>query len=180
MDIALNGSVRKNKQSKDTQKENEEKSDDKSEKSVSAEASATGKGTVYEDASGNKYEKIDGTPAWRNNNPGNIRDGEFAKNHGAIGEANGFAVFPDERTGMGAVRSLLQTNTYQNLNLGDAISRYAPSSENNTAAYQNFVQRGTGISLDTSMRGLNNSQIQAIADVIRQYEGWREGRIIRY
>jgi hypothetical protein len=37
--------------------------------------------------------KKDGTLAWRNNNPGNLISGPFAKRQGAIGDNKGFAVF---------------------------------------------------------------------------------------
>jgi hypothetical protein len=44
----------------------------------------------------------------RNNNPGNIRYGDFARRHGATGQdANGFAIFPDASTGLRAINDNL-------------------------------------------------------------------------
>jgi len=51
-----------------------------------------------------------GTPAWRNNNPGNIKNGPFARNCGGIGQDElGFAVFPTYEKGFAALK-LLVTN----------------------------------------------------------------------
>ena len=49
--------------------------------------------------------------SFRNNNPGNIKYGEFAKSHGATGQdSGGFAQFPDEETGKKAQRDLWETD----------------------------------------------------------------------
>jgi hypothetical protein len=51
----------------------------------------------------------EGTLAWKNNNPGNIKIGKFARSMGAIGrDMQGHAVFPDAETGRNALRVLLQ------------------------------------------------------------------------
>jgi hypothetical protein len=50
-----------------------------------------------------------GTRADRNNNPGNIKYGEFAKAQGATGaDREGFAIFPDRETGYKAAENLLK------------------------------------------------------------------------
>jgi hypothetical protein len=49
------------------------------------------------------------TLAWKNNNPGNIKIGKFARSMGAIGrDMQGHAVFPSVETGRKALRTLLQ------------------------------------------------------------------------
>lgn len=118
-----------------------------------------------------------GTRAWRNNNPGNLRNSAFSQRHGSIGEAGGFAVFPDEKTGTAALKSLLKGPTYQNLKLFPAIERYAPSSENNTENYKKFVEKITGIDGDTLISTLSDAQINSVVRAIRRIEGWQAGTV---
>jgi hypothetical protein len=89
-------------------------------------------------------ETREGTRAFRNNNPGNIVDGNFAQTNGAVGTDGRFAVFPDAAAGFQALNNLLMTPTYQNLSVDQAIARYAPPNENNTAAYQAGVRTAIG------------------------------------
>jgi len=118
-----------------------------------------------------------GTRAWRNNNPGNLRPYEFSKRHGAIGEAGGFAVFPDEATGQAALTRLLRTDTYQNLTVDEALARFAPPTENATEKYKGFVGEATGIEGSTPMKTLNKAQLNSVAGAIRRMEGWRVGSV---
>jgi hypothetical protein len=68
------------------------------------------KATMYEFANGRKEKWVGGSAAWRNNNPGNMRP---AKAHpGQIGEARGFAVFPDVQTGKVAMVAQLRRPLY--------------------------------------------------------------------
>jgi hypothetical protein len=82
-----------------------------------------------------------GSRAQRNNNPGNIEYGEFAKSHGAVGieKTNAhtkprFAVFETSTAGFVALRALLVRN-YSKLSVKEALAKYAPASENDTATY---------------------------------------------
>lgn len=80
----------------------------------------------------------------RHKNPGDICAGQFANAHGAIPGAvdpnypfNGpsrYAVFPDVETGWNALRTLLRVH-YLGMTIKDAISKYAPATENDTAMY---------------------------------------------
>ena len=83
----------------------------------------------------------------RNKNPGNLRYGRFAKSHGAIGQdPAGFAIFPTMQAGKAAMADLLQSYRHHGVDTISAmVSKYAPSSENNTAAYISDVARQTGI-----------------------------------
>lgn len=87
-----------------------------------------GKGlsVIYHRNDGTKLIKTGGTPAWRNNNPGNIRFYRFAKENGSIGNASGFAIFPDYDTGRRALARLLRGEKYQSLSIFDAVATYAP------------------------------------------------------
>jgi len=71
----------------------------------------------------------------RNNNPGNIEAGRFARAHGATGSDGKFAIFPDAEHGFTALQILLHTSGYYNDTIEGAISKYAPSNENNTQTY---------------------------------------------
>lgn len=92
--------------------------------------SKTSHDVVFTDNQGKLFVRQGGSRAWRNNNPGNVHSGEFANQHGAIGEAGGFAVFPDDATGGAALK---------------AVSHYAPPKENNTKAYAQNLQKLTGL-----------------------------------
>ena len=63
---------------------------------------------MYVGNDGNIYEFSGGSRAWRNNNPGNLEDGKFARDNGAIGSDGRFAIFPDATTGFNAMTGLYQ------------------------------------------------------------------------
>lgn len=70
----------------------------------------------------------------KNNNPGDLEYGEFAKVHGATGTDGRFAIFPDVATGYSAMKALLQEH-YSGLTLQQALDIYAPPTENNDNLY---------------------------------------------
>lgn len=144
-----------------------------------ASVASAGDDVIYTNADGSKTRRTSGTRAWRNNNPGNIRYGKFAQQHGAIGQAGGFAVFPDEATGMAAIRALLRTNSYRDLTIAGAINRYSPPNENDTKTYQNRVAQNTRLDMNRRMRDLSDEEIARVANAIRQQEGWRPGKTVR-
>lgn len=143
--------------------------------SQSTSAYESGRDVIYVQPDGSKIKRTGGTRAWRNSNPGNIRYSDFSKRVGAIGQAGGFAVFPDEETGMYAIEALLRTKNYNQLTIAGAISRYAPPSENNTAGYQRHIQKLTGLSINKRMSDLNAQELRAVANAIRVIEGWDTG-----
>ena len=113
----------------------------------------------------------------RNNNPGNIEYGPFAKANGAVGDDGRYAVFPDVETGTKAQINLLKTSTYQNLTLKDAITRYAPPKEGNNASYPYKLSNMTGISLDTKLSDLSPSQFSNMVDKMQAIEGFKSGNV---
>lgn len=139
----------------------------------------SGRDLIYAYPDGTRMRYSGGSRAWRNNNPGNIRNSAFARRVGAIGAAGGFAVFPDEQTGMAAISELLQTNAYRNLTLAGAVSKYAPPSENNTDGYMKKIQKMTGMSINTRVADMTDAQIARVADAIRVIEGWKPGTITK-
>lgn len=86
----------------------------------------------------------------RNNNPGNIEFGRFARSKGATASDGRFARFNTPEEGIAAMAALLR-GYQQNRGLDTIrkmIRRYAPPSENNTKAYINAVARAVGIGPD--------------------------------
>lgn len=77
----------------------------------------------------------------RNNNPGNIKIGAFAKAHGATGEDEmGFAKFPDPVTGATAMANLLASK-YQGLSVEEIVNKWA---DHPTPGYLATVTKETG------------------------------------
>ncbi len=130
---------------------------------------------VYTRRNGNKFKRTGGTRAWRNNNPGCVRYSDFIATQGAIGQAGGFAVFPDEETGMRALAALLRSNGYRNLTIADAIFKYAPPHENNTDVYKSRIRNMTGLQISLRIRDLTDAQIRRVVNAIRVIEGWHPG-----
>ncbi len=123
---------------------------------------------------------------WRSNNPGNIEYGPFAIAHGAIGAGavpkgreRAFAIFPSIEVGERARVTLqFEKPSYRNKTIADAISSYAPESENNTAAYAAAVAAAAGVSVNTKMSDLTPAQRQKFLAAQSRVEGMRPGKII--
>lgn len=117
-----------------------------------------------------------GSRTWRNQNPGAIRTSPFTKKMGAVGDAGGFAVFPDEETGMIALKALLRSEAYDSLSVYDAVHKYAPFCDNNDPiSYQRHLQAKTGIKTNRKMCDLSDDEIDKIANTIKILEGWIPG-----
>ncbi len=100
----------------------------------------------------------------RNNNPGNIKDGPFARSHGATGaDSGGFAIFPDRATGAAAQGSLVRGSSYQGLTLDQFAQKYAEGN----AAWRNTVGGALGI----GGSDIVNNQDPRLIDAIRRAEG---------
>lgn len=105
----------------------------------------------------------------RNNNPGNIRYGDFAKKHGATGSDNGgYAIFSSMAMGQAAQLALLRSYRSNGRDsISSIIDRYAPSSENDTSAYVASVSRQTGLS---ATQALSDDQLRAVAYAMQVQE----------
>ena len=122
---------------------------------------------------------------WRNNNPGNIEWGPFAKSKGAIGTDGRFAIFPTYVMGRQAKSDLLfEGKNYKDLNIKQAISRYAPPTnnkgkfENDTPAYIKAVTSAVGGTENTNLRDLTSDQRVQFLTAVQKQEGFRQGNII--
>lgn len=124
-----------------------------------------------------ELQRREGTRNWRNNNPGNIRKGGYAQSKGAVGDDGAFAVFPSLEVGMDAKEALIFGPKYINLSIQDAISRYAPPSENDTQGYIKQVCQATGTTPDITLSKLNPAQRDALLKTISKVEGFKVGNI---
>ena len=131
---------------------------------------------MYVGNDGNIYEASGGSRAWRNNNPGNLEDGKFVRNNGAIGTDGRFAIFPDAATGFNAMAGLLATSSYQKLTIEGAINRYAPPNENNVENYLKSIERQTGFSRSTPMNNLSKDNLLNLAKAMAKHEGNMSGK----
>lgn len=82
-----------------------------------------------------------GTRGDRNNNPGNMEYGPFAKAHGAVGTDGRFAVFPDWDTGANAMGALIAQN-YQGLSLAGIQRKWVGNADPN---YLKRMEDETGL-----------------------------------
>jgi hypothetical protein len=103
------------------------------------------------------------------NNPGNIRYNPDLR--GCNGNVNGFCSFDTLANGTRGIFTLINTyRTRYNLNtISGIITRYAPPSENNTAAYIRNVSSWTGIPAD---RPVTDPEIKkVVAAIVKQENG---------
>lgn len=109
----------------------------------------------------------------RNNNPGNLRYGNFAASHGASGQdSGGFAIFRTMEEGVAAQKALLASYLKNKIDtIRKVLQKYAPSSENNTSAYINDVSRRTGINPDAV---LTAKDIAAVSRAIFTHENGKK------
>jgi peptidoglycan hydrolase-like protein with peptidoglycan-binding domain len=126
-----------------------------------------------------------GNVNWRMNNPGNLRDFPWTKKQpGYVGSGNAgasgtFAVFATPEDGFNAKKQLLfsPSSKYVNMTIKDAITRYAPPTENNTLAYIDAVVKATNTSQNTPLNRLTPQQQNLMLDAINRMEGYKVGSI---
>ncbi len=158
---------------------------------------------IYYDSEGNKLirhwkshddqlENQASTRSWRNNNPGNLVMGPFARANGAIGEAGlvknaknkklKFAVFPDFSTGRKAqAKRLKEGSMYIDLTLNEFPRKYTgvesgkPDTEE-VINYRKAIRFFTKFDMERTIRSLSDEEYEELLDAMKKHEGWREGR----
>ena len=118
--------------------------------------------------------RIGGSRSWRNNNPGNLEYGKFAKQHGAIGTDGRFAVFPDKATG-DAARVALLRGKYGDHSIASMVAAYAPPHENDTGRYATVIASAAGVAPSARISELSDQQFSSMVDKMAQHEGWKAG-----
>lgn len=128
--------------------------------------------------------KQEGNWNWRNRNPGNIEDGQFARSRGHVDltdskgskKTKRFAAFPTMAAGRKAKKELLfESGTYKNLDLMAAIEKYAPGNENDTAAYQRHVLKAVGS--NKRMGDYTPEEREKFLQAVEREEGIKKGKI---
>lgn len=148
---------------------------------VFIKAKETGKRRVtYWDADGTEVTFIGGNRTWLNQNPGDIGAGSWAKQHGAIGKARGFAIFPNYKTGRAAIFDLLKSEGYINQTIWDAIPHYAPAKDNDVKRYRRLIREFTGFDLNRKIKDLSAKELEKLVNAIERVEGkFKAGKIIK-
>lgn len=114
----------------------------------------------------------------RNNNPGNINYGAWARAHGSTGLESGaggrFATFGNAQAGLDALADLLTGSNYIGGGIDSVraiISKYAPSKDhNNTAAYIASVAKRLGVDPNAHLDPHNMAQMAGLVDSIVRVE----------
>ncbi len=128
----------------------------------------------YFDERGNMIIRSDGTKAWRNNNPGNMKyRGGFATRHGAIGSAGGMAVFPTEAMGRKALIDLLKSSNYNNLKVTDLPEKY---DKDNAQEYRRMLLSISKLDPNKRIKDLTAKEFDQLREAIERIEGWEAGR----
>jgi len=111
----------------------------------------------------------------RNNNPGNVRSGEWEGKIG-IDNADGgpFVIFATPEHGVRSMVKILYN--YQSMHgirtIREIINRWAPSEENDTEDYINFISKETGINPDQPLDLRNDSEtMRKIINAMIRKEG---------
>jgi len=140
-----------------------------------------GKGYTTVEYEDGRVERRSGMYGWRNNNPGNIENGEFAKKYGGLEGGGRYAVFPDEESGLKAAEALFfEGKNYKNLSIIDAVKRWAPYPENSREAQNKYAQAmadAAGVSVNDKAGSLNGEQRRAALLAQKQAEGNKAGRV---
>lgn len=122
-------------------------------------------------------QRLQGSRNWRNNNPGNIEAGAYARSMGAIGSDGRFAIFPTYEMGRTAKEKLIfEGGNYRALTLSQAINRYAPPVENNTSWYQSTVLGAVG-NVDKPMNQYTPGERTRILAAMERVEGFKPGTV---
>jgi len=118
-----------------------------------------------------------GSVAWRQNNPGRLVMGELAKKHGAVGEAEGYAVFPSVLHGNKALEELVFVKSKEKT-VVEWVSGFVPIA--NQGAYLTKLLEVNNIKSDQILWKLDNAQKKKFLATIGALEGWTEGKVTQY
>lgn len=113
----------------------------------------------------------------RNNNPGNLEYGDFAKSNGATGSDGRFAIFPDMKTGENAMANLLMNYAKGGINtISSIINKWSPGSEkgNNPSSYIDSISKSIGIDPN---KPLTPDELIAVQKAMTYVEGNTKGNI---
>lgn len=109
-----------------------------------------------------------GSPAWRNHNPGMLPYDAFAMSHGAIGMADGIAVFPDFATGQAAFQAFLQQKREENKDDHDNSNDWGTDETyfRSSGMNRSDVYRAANIPEDRPLSSLSDAEMAKISSAI--------------
>lgn len=107
----------------------------------------------------------------RNNNPGNIKKSSIQWK-GAVGDDGTFVKFATPEDGVRALARIIKVyNEKYNLQtIEQIISRWAPSTENDTKSYIDFVSKKVGKHPNDKIDFKNQNEFKKLISAIIQYE----------
>lgn len=111
----------------------------------------------------------------RNNNPGNLVKSSIQWRGKIPGADTRFESFDTPENGIRAIGTNLRTyyNKYGINTVRGIISRYAPSNENDTAAYIAAVSSALGVTPDTALNVNDPGTLNALVNAIIKHENGR-------
>lgn len=120
--------------------------------------------------------KTGGSRRWRNNNPGNIICGPFARKNGAIGCDGIMAIFPDNETGEKSQRTRLTIEGWEEKTIRKAISDWAPEESGNpTEQYIEYVSQTSGMPRDKKIRDMYPDEFDRFFKAMKKFENTTPG-----
>src|SRR3989338_671228 len=131
---------------------------------------------IYTDIHGRHFRFYDGTWAWRNHNPGNLRLKKRGRFKDQIGVVNRLSVFPTDELGHKAFVKDLKDN-YMGDSIDRMIGHFAPPKENNTKRYAKFLHEKTGVYDDRPLKDFTQAQFKKLWMAIQKKEGYKVGII---
>lgn len=109
----------------------------------------------------------------RNNNPGNIKDGPFARNlPGYKGSDGTFAIFETPETGKDALERLLSSYVNRGFNtVSKIVERYSPVGENSSETVKNYINNvAKRLGVDPNQE-IGLDKIEQLVRAISAFEG---------
>lgn len=107
----------------------------------------------------------------RNNNPGNIKYGDFAKSWAASGQdADGFAIFPSKDAGRLAMRGLLHSSDYSGLTVKQVINKWTGGKP-----YDYKWNGQLNGDSEQAIKDFDSPQLNTLMDTMTKGEGTRYG-----
>ena len=112
--------------------------------------------------------------SFRNHNPGNLRYSPFTSMRGAEDDGEHYAKWSLTIQGLAALLDLLAARPYRDMNIRDAINRFAPVGDNNDPdKYIDFICRRSGIDQLAGIEDLDPFEILRLLEAIVVFEGWK-------
>jgi hypothetical protein len=131
-----------------------------------------------------------GSVSWRTNNPGNVSYGALAIQYGAIGtwkkpdgdkqqRTTGIAIMPSIEAGDQLKMALWRRPMYIDLPLEKGVNLWVTGNTENPAVngYAKSLAKAAGVSLDTKVGTLSDTQLRSMIHAQRKWEGYKPGKI---